>query len=415
MEESSVKRGKDKAMLFWTIIKVAFKSLSANKLRTFLAMLGIIIGVGAVISMLALGAGAQKRVMERIASMGTNLLLVHPGQRGFRGVMSDTSQRLKLSDAKAILEGIPNVYQVAPVVRGQAQLKYFNKNIACSMIGSSTTYFPVRNFEIEKGRAFTEGEVNRMARVAVLGPVTSENLFGKTSPVNETIKIKGINFRIVGITKAKGSRGRHNPDDQVVIPYTTAMKQLLGLDYLHGIDIQAADDVSLNKVQKAITSLLKKRHRSVEGMPDDFHIHNQAEIVETASEVSRTFTVLLGSIAGISLLVGGIGIMNIMLVTVTERTREIGVRKAIGAKNKDILLQFIIEAIVLSGFGGLIGVALGIGAAQTIGKWTQFLTVTEPSSVLLALSFSAAVGIFFGYYPARRAAQLDPIEALRYQ
>jgi putative ABC transport system permease protein len=193
------------------------------------------------------------------------------------------------------------------------------------------------------------------------------------------------------------------------------MKQLLGLDYLHGIDIQAADDVSLNKVKKAITSLLKKRHRSFEGMPDDFHIHNQAEIVETASEVSRTFTVLLGSIAGISLLVGGIGIMNIMLVTVTERTREIGVRKAIGAKNKDILLQFIIEAIVLSGFGGLIGVALGIGAAQTIGKWTQFLTVTEPSSVLLALSFSAAVGIFFGYYPARRAAQLDPIEALRYQ
>jgi len=402
-------------MLFWTIIKVAFKSLSANKLRTFLAMLGIIIGVGAVISMLALGAGAQKRVMERIASMGTNLLLVHPGQRGFRGVMSDTSQRLKLSDAKAILEELSNVYQVAPVVRGQVQLKYFNRNIAIGMIGSSTTYFPVRNFEIENGRAFTEGEVERMARVAVLGPVTSKNLFGEASPVNETIKIKGINFRIVGITKAKGSRGRHNPDDQVVIPYTTAMKQLLGVDFLHEIDIQAAEDVSLNEVQKAITSLLKKRHRSVEGMPDDFHMHNQAEIVETASEVSRTFTVLLGSIAGISLLVGGIGIMNIMLVTVTERTREIGVRKAIGAKNKDILLQFIIEAIVLSGFGGLIGVALGIGAAQTIGKWTQFLTVTEPSSVLLALSFSAAVGIFFGYYPARRAAQLDPIEALRYQ
>ena len=402
-------------MLFWTIIKVAFKGLAVNKLRTFLAMLGIIIGVGAVISMLALGAGAQKRVMERIASMGTNLLMVHPGQRGFRGVMSDTSQRLKLSDARAILERLPNVYQVAPVVRGQVQLKYFNRNIACSVIGSSSTYFPVRNFEIDKGRTFTEGEVDRMARVAVLGPVTSKNLFGKTSPVNETIKIKGINFRIVGITKAKGSRGRHNPDDQVVIPYTTAMKQLLGLDYLNEIDVQAADGASLNEVQKAVTSLLKKRHRSVEGMPDDFHMHNQAEIVETASEVSRTFTVLLGSIAGISLLVGGIGIMNIMLVTVTERTREIGVRKAIGAKNRDILLQFIIEAIVLSGFGGMIGVALGIGAAKAIGKWTQFLTVTELSSVLLAFSFSAAVGIFFGYYPAQRAAQLDPIEALRYQ
>jgi len=402
-------------MLFWTIIKVALKSLSANKLRTFLAMLGIIIGVGAVISMLALGAGAQKRVMERIASMGTNLLVVRPGQRGFRGVVSDTSQRLKLADAKAILDQVPNIYQVAPVVRGNSQLKYFDKNTRSIVIGSSITYFPVRNFEIEKGRSFTEGEVKRMARVAVLGPITSENLFEEASPVGETIKIKGINFRIVGITKAKGSRGRHSPDDQVIIPYTTAMKQLFGLDYLHEIDIQATDNAALEKLQEGTTALLRRRHRLVEGVPDDFRIRNQAEIVETASEVSRTFTILLGSIAGISLLVGGIGIMNIMLVTVTERTREIGVRKAIGAKNRDILLQFLIEAIVLSGFGGIIGVALGIGAAQMIAKWTEFVTVARPSSILLALSFSAAVGIFFGYYPARRAALLDPIEALRYE
>jgi putative ABC transport system permease protein len=378
-------------------------------------MLGIIIGVGAVISMLALGAGAQKRVMQRIASMGTNLLVIHPGQRGFRGVMSDTSQRLKLADAMAILEQVSSVHQVAPVVRGSNQIKYFNKNTRSNVIGSSITYFPVRNFEIEKGRSFTEGEVKRMARVAVLGPITAENLFDKTNPVGETIKIKGINFRVVGITKAKGSRGRHNPDDQVTIPFTTAMKQLLGLDYLHEIDIQAADHVALHKVQEATMSILRKQHRLVEDAPDDFHIHNQAEIVETASEVSRTFTILLGSIAGISLLVGGIGIMNIMLVTVTERTREIGVRKAIGAKNRDVLLQFLIEAIVLSGLGGIIGVALGIGAAQMIAKWTQFLTVTELSSILLAISFSAAVGIFFGYYPARRAAMLDPIEALRYE
>ncbi len=405
----------DEAMLFWTIIKVALKSLSANKLRTFLAMLGIIIGVGAVISMLAVGAGAQKRVMERIASMGKNLLVIHPGQRGFRGVMSDTSQRLRLSDAKAILDQVPGVYQVAPIARGNCQLKYFNKNTPGNVIGSSMTYFPVRNFEIERGRSFTEGEVKRMARVAVLGPNTSEELFKGTNPVGETVKIKGINFRIIGVTKAKGSQGRHNPDDQVVIPYTTAMKQLLGLDYLHEIDIQAADNASLGKVQEAIILLLRKRHRWVGGMPDDFHIHNQAEIVETASEVSRTFTILLGSIAGISLLVGGIGIMNIMLVTVTERTREIGVRKAIGAKNRDILQQFLIEAIILSGLGGMIGVALGIGAAQLIGKWTQFMTLARPSSILLALSFSAAVGIFFGYYPARRAALLDPIEALRYE
>jgi putative ABC transport system permease protein len=378
-------------------------------------MLGIIIGVGAVISMLALGAGAQKRVMGRIASMGTNLLVVHPGQRGLRGVMSDTSQRLKLEDAEAILEQVSDVYQVAPLVRGNIQLKYFNKNTRSNVIGSSVTYFPVRNFVIENGRSFTEAEVKQMARVAVLGPKTADNLFEENSPIGETIKIKGINFRVIGITKTKGGQGRHDPDDQVVIPYTTAMKQLLGLDYLHEIDIQAADHAGLNDVQEATATVLRKRHRLIEGMPDDFHVHNQAEIVETASEVSRTFTVLLGSIAGISLLVGGIGIMNIMLVTVTERTREIGVRKAIGAKNRDILLQFLIEAIVLSGLGGIIGVALGIGAAHAISQWTQFLTDAKLSSILLALSFSAVVGIFFGYYPARNAALLDPIEALRYE
>ena len=402
-------------MLFWTIVKVALKSLLANKLRTFLAMLGIMIGVGAVISMLAMGTGARQQVMDRIASMGKNLLLVHPSQRGFRGVMSDTSQRLHLEDAKAILEQVAGVYQVAPVVRGSNQIKYLNKNTRSSVIGSSMTYFPIRSFEIEKGRSFTEGEVERMARVAVLGSAVAENLFETMNPIGETIKIKGINFSVVGVTKAKGSRGRHNPDEQVVIPYTTGMKQLLGLDYLHEIAIQAADNAILQKVQEATTAVLRRRHRLVEGVPDDFHLHNQAEIVEAASGVSRTFSILLGSIAGISLLVGGIGIMNIMLVTVTERTREIGVRKAIGAKNRDILLQFLVEAIALSGLGGIIGVVLGIGTAQMIPKFTQFSTVATLGSILLALSFSAAVGIFFGYYPARRAAQLDPIEALRYE
>lgn len=402
-------------MLFWTIIKVALKSLYANKLRTFLAMLGIIIGVGSVISMLALGAGAQKQVMERIASMGTNLLIVHPAQRGLRGVMSDTSHRLKLEDAKAILEKVQDVFQVAPVVRGSSQVKYYNKNIQTSVIGSSMTYFPIRNYKIEKGRSFVEDEVDRMARVAVIGPTTSENLFGEKSPVGEKVKIKGINFSIVGVTKAKGSQGWRNPDDQVTVPYTTAMKQLFGLDYIQEIDIQAEDNAVLGNIQKESTVILRRQHGLVEAMPDDFHFHNQAEIVETASEVTRTFTFLLGGIACISLIVGGIGIMNIMLVTVTERTREIGVRKAIGAKNRDILLQFLIEAIILSCLGGIIGVTIGISAAQMIEKWTQFVTVAKLSSILLALSFSAAVGIFFGYYPARRAAQLDPIESLRYE
>lgn len=402
-------------MLFWTIIKVALKSLFASKLRTFLAMLGIIIGVASVISMLALGAGAQKQVMERIASMGTNLLIVHPAQRGLRGVMSDTSQRLKLEDLKAILEKVPSVYQVAPAVRGSSQVKYFNKNIQTTVIGSSITYFPIRNYIIDKGRSFSENEVDRMARVAVIGPTTAENLFGEKNPIGETVKIKGINFSIVGVTRAKGSQGWRNPDDQVTIPYTTAMKQLFGLDYIQEINIQASDNIALEKVQKDATTILRRRHRLAEAMPDDFHFHNQAEIVETASEVTQTFTFLLGGIACISLLVGGIGIMNIMLVTVTERTREIGVRKAIGARNRDILLQFLIEATILSCLGGIIGVALGIGAAQMIEKWTQFVTVAKFSSILLALSFSAAVGIFFGYYPAQRAALLDPIEALRYE
>ena len=402
-------------MLLWTIIKVALKSLLANKLRTFLAMLGIIIGVGAVISMLALGAGARQQVVDQIASMGKNLLIVHPAQRGSRGVMSDTSQRLRLEDAKAILDNVSDVYQVAPTVRGSSQLKYLNKNTRNSVIGSSVTYFPVRNFEIDMGRSFTEGEVERMARVAVLGPTAAENLFESSNPVGKTIKIKGINFSIVGVTKSRGSRGRHNPDELVIVPYTIAMKQLFGLQHLNEIDIQATDNANLEKVQEETTAVLRRQHRLVEGVPDDFHMHNQAEILEAAAEVSRTFSVLLGSIAGISLLVGGIGIMNIMLVTVTERTREIGVRKAIGAKKRDILLQFLIEAIVLSALGGIIGVVLGVGTAQMIPKLTQFSTVSGIGSVLLALSFSAAVGIFFGYYPARRAALLNPIDALRYE
>ena len=277
------------------------------------------------------------------------------------------------------------------------------------------TYFPIRNFEIAKGRSFTEGEVERTARVAVLGSTTAENLFEESDPIGETIKIGGINFSIIGVTKAKGSQGRYDPDDMVIVPYTTAMKQLLGLDYLHEIDIQTFDNADLEEVQEAITALLRRSHRLLEGAADDFTIRAQAEIVEAASEVSRTFTILLGSIAGISLLVGGIGIMNIMLVTVAERTREIGVRKAIGAKDRDILLQFLIEAIVLTAIGGIIGVALGIGAAQMIAKLTEFFTVIKLTSILLALSFSAAVGIFFGFYPARSAAMLDPIEALRYE
>lgn len=402
-------------MLFWTIIKVALKSLFANKLRSFLAMLGIIIGVGSVISMIALASGASKQVLERIASMGTNLLIVRPGQRGHRGVMSGTRQNLTVKDAQAIINKVSGIEQVSPVVRRGAQLKYLKKNTNSSVIGTTITYFPIRNFEVEKGRPFTDGEAERMARVAVIGSVTAENLFENVDPLSKNIKVNGINFRVIGVLKSKGDQGWFNPDDQVIVPYTTAMKQLFGLDYLREINIQVAEDADFSEVQEEIAKLLRRNHRLQRDVPDDFYIRSQAEMIETTSSVSRTFTILLGSIAGISLLVGGIGIMNIMLVTVTERTREIGVRKAVGARNRDILRQFLVEAILMSCIGGLMGVGAGIGTADIIGRFTNFPTVVGLLSVVLVLLFSAAVGIFFGYYPAYRAAKLDPIEALRYE
>jgi putative ABC transport system permease protein len=378
-------------------------------------MLGIIIGVGAVIAMLAIGAGTQASVMNRISAMGTNLLVVRPGQRGTGGVMSGTQQNLTLDDAAALLTQVKGIRAVAPLVSGSGQLKYFGKNARATVQGTSITYMPIRAFEVDQGEMFTEQDVERMARVALIGPVTAENLFGAGDPVGQTVKVNGINFRIVGLLKSKGDQGYFNPDDQLIIPYTTAMKQLFGLDYLREIDVQANEDADLTQLQADVLALFRKRHRIQPGMPDDVNIRNQADLLETANEVSKKFTVLLGAIAGISLLVGGIGIMNIMLVTVTERTREIGIRKAIGAKDRDILRQFLIEALVMSALGGLLGVVMGVGTAEILGRFTDFATIVKPYSIVLALGFSGAVGIFFGYYPATRAAKLDPIECLRYE
>jgi putative ABC transport system permease protein len=402
-------------MLFWTIVKVGLRSLLANKLRSLLAMLGIIIGVSAVIAMLAMGAGAQQQVMARISAMGTNLLVIRPGQSGSRGVVSGTAQDLTLADAQALLTDADGVWRVAPTVGGSAQVKYLNKNTRTSVVGTSTTYLQIRDFAIDKGRIYTDGEVEAMARVAVIGPVTATNLFDISDPIGEMIKLNGVSFRVIGVLKSKGDQGWFNPDDQVIVPYTTAMKQLFGLDYLREIDVQAKEGFDLEKAQANITAVLRKRHRLQQEADDDFAIRNQADIIQTASQVTQTFTFLLGGIASISLLVGGIGIMNIMLVTVTERTREIGVRMAIGAKRRNIRMQFLIESIIISGLGGFIGVAAGTGAAHLIGAFSQFSAVVQLKSVLLALFFSAAVGVFFGWYPARRAANLDPIEALRYE
>jgi putative ABC transport system permease protein len=294
-------------------------------------------------------------------------------------------------------------------------LKYYENNSGTSVMGVAVTYLPLRNFEIEKGRLFTNGEEARMARVIILGPVTAENLFGTEDPVGATIKVNGINFEVIGITKAKGDQGWFNPDDNAFVPYTVAMKQLFGLEYLREISVKCARQDDLNQVQDAIIELIRKRHRTQPGMPNDIEIRNQADLLSTATEVTRTFTILLGAVASISLLVGGIGIMNIMLVTVTERTREIGIRKAIGARDRDILRQFLFEAILMSAIGGVIGVGAGVGAAKALSAMTNFITVIEPHNVVMAMLFAAGVGIFFGYYPARRAAQLNPIDALRYE
>ncbi|MGA2266503.1 MAG: ABC transporter permease [Phycisphaerae bacterium] len=399
-------------MLISTTIKVGIRSLWANKMRSFLAMLGIIIGVAAVIAMLAMGAGAKKTVMARIDAMGTNLLAVRPGQTGMRGVASGTSQKLTLEDAEAILADTKGVQRLAPAVTGSVQAKYMNHNSRTSVVGSSVTYLPIRDFTVEKGKAFTETQVEQTARVAILGPVTVDNLFGLNDPLGETVKLNGINFTVIGVLKAKG----FDFDDQIIVPYTTAMKQLFGLDYLREIDIQAEEGQNLTEVQDAMTVVLRKRHKLLGNAPDDFNVRNQADMIQAAQDVIRTFTILLGGIASISLLVGGIGIMNIMLVSVTERTREIGIRKAIGAKERTILLQFLMEAVITTGLGGLLGVVAGAGAAKVIAKMSpNFATEIEPFSIILSLSFSAFVGIFFGFYPAWRAARLDPVEALRYE
>ena len=402
-------------MYFFVLLKVAVFSLLANKLRSFLAVLGIIIGVGAVIAMLAIGAGAQAQVMGTISAMGTNLLVVRPAQRGSGGVMSGTQQNLTVEDAQAILAEVSGIVRVAPVVQGRGQLKYYENNTGTSVMGASCTYLPIRNFEIEKGRIFTDEEEDRMAHVIILGPVTVQNLMGSDDPIGTTVKVNGINFKVVGVTKAKGDQGWFNPDDSATVPLSTAMKQLFGLEYVREIDIQCKSPELLNQVQDDVIDLLRRRHRVQPDAPDDVEIRNQADILNTASTVTRTFTVLLGAIAGISLLVGGIGIMNIMLVTVTERTREIGIRKAIGAKDRDILRQFLFEAILMSGLGGVIGACAGVGAARAIAALTSYSTEIQIKSIILSIAFSAAVGVFFGYYPARRAAKLNPIDALRYE
>ncbi len=401
-------------------VSVALESLRANKLRSFLTMLGIVIGVGAVIAMVALGRGAQESVKERIASLGTTLLTVLPAQaRGAGGVASGSDRaRMTMDDAKAIEDRAQFVAAVQPEMSRQLQVSYENKNTNTQIAGTTANYLEVRKFTLDSGRMFTEPEDAARRTVAVVGPQVLLDL-GIASPdalVGDNLRINGVQFEVVGVLTSKGQGGGFsNPDDQVLIPIQTARYRLLGTDRLRSINVLAPTEQDIPVTMAEIARILRREHRLRPGQDDDFQIRNQADFLTTLGETTQVFTYLLAGIAAVSLLVGGIGIMNIMLVSVTERTREIGIRKALGATQKTILLQFLIEALVLCLLGGLFGIGFGAGSAIIAKVAFHWNTSVGVSSILLAFLFSAAVGILFGVWPARRAASLDAIESLRYE
>jgi putative ABC transport system permease protein len=408
-------------MNIFRILRVSFRALGRNKMRTFLTMLGIIIGVGAVIAMVSIGAGAKAAVEDRFNSMGTNLLFVSPGSKNTGGVRTGFGgfQTLKPDDAIAIKEECPSVADVSPSVSSRSQVILGNKNWNTSIQGTGPGYPEIRKWPVEFGSYFDESQVKAGAKVCVLGSEVKKNLFDTDDAIGKVIRIKKVPFTVIGVLVAKGeSAGFGSRDDQICIPYTTLMMRIQKTDYISSIDIAAVSSEATAKAQQEITDLLRNRHRIMPGSDDDFQVRNMADIAESAADATNILTLLLGSIASISLLVGGIGIMNIMLVSVTERIREIGIRMSIGAKEKDILLQFLVEAIVLSLFGGILGITLGVGVSKLlkfIPIFASITTVVSPSSVILAFLFSASVGVFFGFYPARKASKLDPLEALRYE
>jgi putative ABC transport system permease protein len=404
-------------MNFQESVKIALDGLMANKVRSVLTMLGVVIGVAAVIAMIAIGQGARQQMLQNIQQMGTNVLTVMSGQsrRGMVQGGMGSIQTLTYDDALAIKKSCPSVVLVAPELRMSAQVKYKRMNTNTGILGTSPDYLEIRNYQMQQGRFFTDKEIRSLSRVGVIGPTTAQNLFGQNDPVGKIVRVRGINFKIIGVTRAKGSTGWQDQDDMIFIPITTAQRRVFGVDYLRSISTKAKSMADMDAAITEINNLLAKRHRTPPGGEPDFMIRNQAEFMETANQASQTFTMLLSGIAAVSLLVGGIGIMNIMLVSVTERTREIGIRKAVGARGRDILLQFLIESMVLSMIGGVIGVAFGVGAAQILAKAADWQVVISIPSVLLAFGFAAGVGIFFGIYPARKASALRPIDALRYE
>jgi putative ABC transport system permease protein len=404
-------------MNFWESILTAFTALRSNRLRSLLTMLGIIIGVGAVIAMVAIGEGSKQRINERMKNLGTNLLIVRPGSQSMgRAVLAaGSSINLKAEDGDEIKERSEWVQDFSAELSRNSQIKFENKNVNTSVIGASVSYPRVRNFTLAKGRFFNEEELRAKAKVAVVGQTVADQLFERTSPVGQTVKINGQNFHVIGLFDKKGSAGNQDQDDQIVIPLTTAQQRLFGLDFVSAIAVMAKDNAPQEEITFDIERTLRRQHRLRTDQENDFSIRNLSDIVATAQETSATLSLLLASIAAISLIVGGIGIMNIMVVSVTERTKEIGIRKAIGAKRRDIMAQFLIEALMICLLGGLLGIIAGTGSAFFLKFNAGWAVVITADSIILSFGLSVAIGIFFGFYPAWKAANSHVIDALRYE
>ena len=405
-------------MIIFATFRIAVRALRRNTLRTLLTMLGIVIGVGAVIAMVSIGNGAKSQIEAQIASLGQNVIQVMSGNFNRGGVRGGwgSSASLTREDYEALRKEITGINGISPEVSASSQIAVGNQNSFVSIKGVGADYIGVRSWALSGGENFTEQDVRQANKVALIGQTTSQNLFGDGDPVGQVIRVKNAPFTIVGMLEKKGSMPwGGDQDDVLLVPYTSAMKRLTGQTTFRFFYVQASTAELIPDVQNQITELLRQRHRISDEKDDDFMVQTQQEISDRVTATSRIMTVLLGSIASVSLIVGGIGIMNIMLVSVTERTREIGIRLAVGARGRDILMQFLIEAVTLSAVGGVVGILLGVGSSKFISAKMNWPTLTSPDAIAVAFIFSAAVGIFFGFYPARKASQLDPIEALRYE
>jgi len=405
-------------MKMLNIVLSAFRALRRNKMRSFLTMLGIIIGVGAVIAMLAIGQGAEYSVKQQISSLGTNVLIVFPGSQQTGGLRmgAGTVTTLTEEDAWAIQKECPAVAFVSPGARGGGQVIAGNLNWGTSIEGTGADYLEIRSWPIEYGEFYSEPDIKAAAKVCILGKTVADNLFPESTPVGQNIRIRNVPFKVLGVLSKKGQNAMGmDQDDIILAPYTTVLRRLTHYPYLRQILVSATSPSSIGAAQTQISELLRMRHKIAPYDPDDFTIRNQSDLAATATATTEILTILLASIASVSLLVGGIGIMNIMLVSVTERTREIGIRMSVGARGRDILTQFLIEALVLSLLGGILGILLGVGGSVAISSFAKWPTIITVFSILLSFGFSIAIGIFFGFYPARKAALLNPIDALRYE